>query len=343
MGMIPIGVRRGCAPSTGGSGFLQGSADPDVGSLTLPQGQLTGTFNLTNTIDRAGVATILGDAKFSVSPSSDIVVPSGGSVAITVNALSFDGPATGTLTVKSSAGDFSIGVSSDVTYIPAGLTPVAVYDFAEMYVRGAYSDGDTLGSIPDYSGNAHDASTTGALTFDEDAFGSVGEAGIGSQGSYRYLVPPQAILNAFNSSQAGEVWVVARRESTIQRGPLVELGNAQSYDHHPYASGAWYSSFGSSTRKYGNGSDILTKAAVRFTQSSNQNRIILTQVTAGADIINEVQAYSGFGYHPHRIGGGGSGSQYFNGPIGFIAYFDRLLTTGERSTLYAYLKTAYGL
>lgn len=350
--IIKIGFGPGVdsvPPAGGGGGDCAGdlTASPESLSLNFVENATSATIGIVNTATHPGafrISSLTGPYTSAISGSSLLpddggYVPYGSSGSITLS-TGAAGQNVGVLSLETTEGSYTINVSSSLGYIPLILGPVAVYDFAKMYVDGDYSNGATITTVEDKSGNGHDGTSTG-WTFDEDAFGSTGEAGPANQGANNGIAVPSAVATAMTTATIAEVWTVSMH-SSAQAGPIIDFAGNANAEHHPLGGGVFYSGFGSSTRITGaNIGNWAAPKIVRWTQSDADDTLIVRNVTDSSDIINQAIAWTGFASARENIGFGSIG-QYYDGPIGFVAFFDKVLTTDERNTLQTYLEGAFG-
>jgi len=264
--MIPIGVRRGCPPSSGGGGSsLPNSADPDVTQLDLPKDVSTGTIRFNNTIQLPGAASVtIASGPFSVDPPSDVFVPAGGFAEVVIKATSSNGPESGTISVKSTSGTYSIPVTSDVTDVPVGLGALAAYD----WIAQPYADGADMPTLIDSSANGHDADGwywtagvnsnrigTGLPTMSATALGGLPGTSDFTAKRASFLTPT-AIAQAMITASEGTAIAVGRFRGTglpSSRGAAICASSSQFGAFQPYVNDRWYDAFGSNNARIING------------------------------------------------------------------------------------------
>lgn len=228
-------------------------------------------------------------------------------------------------------------------YVPQTLGAISIMDFAKMYADGDYANGDAITSVEDKSGNGYNATAVVATTFDEDAFGTVGAAGYTTSS---YFSTPASLKAYFDNADTRVAYTLQIQETTSNNSAIIGLRGFSQYDHHPYDTAGFYSSF-SSQKRIANFSINFTSyngvpKIFKFQNTSVTNTLLIRNLTDSIDILNSANTYDSFVEPPGIIYASDSFIAY-KGVVGFIALFDKILTPSEETQLIDYLTTEYGL
>jgi hypothetical protein len=217
-----------------------------------------------------------------------------------------------------------------------------------------------------------------APTYDTDAFGP-GIAGTGDfinvNGGF---VVPRAIADAMVASSEGTMIAIGQfydaSFSTTLAGPILETGTKTNSGYHPYTNNRWYDTWSSDSARIVNGEILsaaeqtaMASASMMLWEADSSNlSIVLNNTytiaskspgTLNFNVLNNFRAASPSALNTSSLGvdvsienrikiGAGvenTAGSFFRGRIGYAAFFDRKLTSQEKSDIFDYLQTKFGI
>lgn len=320
--LLAAGGGGSCALTTGDAIATGGTISVDTGPCEIEhEFTSAGTFALDSAF--AGIpvtVTITGTATFgSLSSSGSAYVTKDVDVTVTSGSVV-------------------------VAYDPADLSDIDAISGIELILEpdreSAYSDGDTLTTLNDQSGNARNfTNDNGTPTWEEDV---VNGRAVVRFGSTESLVAGSNFASGFTS---GETFIVAKADAdpaaTVNAGPFIAQGQTSTGSHVPWSDGNVYDSWGSTARKtVGNPTPSLASwryINVRSASGAWTWHLDGTQIfTTGTNTV-------GFSHAPRMAYTNHGSGRSWPGDVAFVLMTSAILSTDDRATIVTYIQGAFGL
>jgi hypothetical protein len=216
-------------------------------------------------------------------------------------------------------------------------------------IAGSPSDGASVSSWTDASGNGRDATSAGVGTTDPIYKTAI----VNGQPVVRFNGTSSGLDMTTSSrpSTDGELFIVARRQGTMppasasRAGHMIQMGgdSVAPVSHYPWTDGSIFECWGASSRNnYATGVTLSNWHLYNVRAASGSNG--WTAYHDGSNIATATET-PGWAQIGPDIGHNNSttGDRWFEGDIALIAISHSVLSAPDRADFHAYLESTYGL